>query len=153
MNDEFYIKKAIALSQESVDAGGYPVGSLVVSGDEIIATGLSNGKNLCDATSHAEIDAIREAGKKLEKRNLGEVTLYSSLEPCLMCFAASFWAYIPRVVFACSKGRVSSDHFEGTNNIFDLNKNNRRQIELTHHKEFEEMALEVITAWESGLIK
>ncbi|MDC1205319.1 nucleoside deaminase [Candidatus Pacebacteria bacterium] len=149
MNDKDFIKKAIELSQESVDVGGYPVGSVIVKNGEIVSTGLSNGKNLCDPTSHAETAAIREAGKKLDKRNLDDVVLYSSLEPCVMCFASSFWAYIPKVVFACSRDKVSSDYYEGDHNIFELNNKGRRQINLVHFEELEQKALNVITEWEN----
>ena len=151
MNDKDFIKKTIELSQESVDVGGYPVGAIIVKNGKIISSGLSNGKNLCDPTSHAETAAIREAGKKLNKRNLDDVVLYSSLEPCVMCFASSFWAYIPRVVFACSRSKVSSDYYEGDHNIFELNNKGRRKIELVHFDELEQEALDVITEWEKSL--
>ncbi len=148
MQDKYFIKKAIELSRKSVAMGAYPVGAVIVKDEEIIAEGLSNGKQLNDPTSHAEIAAIRAAGQALGKRNLDDVTLYSSLEPCVMCYAASFWAYIPRVVFACGRDKVAKDHYEGNHNIFDLNKNARRQIKLVHFLEVEEDALKVIREWE-----
>lgn len=64
-----------------------------------------------------------------------------------MCFAASFWAYIPKVVFACSRNRAA-DYYEGDHDIAALNKVSRRKIELVHAKEFEEAALAVITQFE-----
>ncbi len=118
---------------------------------EIVSTGFSNGKQLCDPTNHAETDAIRKAGKKLNKRNLNDVVLYTSLEPCVMCFTSSFWAYIPRVVFACSRDKVSSDYYEGNHNIFELNKFGRRKIDLVHFNECEDEALDIITEWEKTL--
>ena len=148
MNDRDYINKAIELSKESINVGGYPVGAVIVQNGEIISTGLSNGKQLCDPTSHAETAAIREAGKNLNKRNLDDVVLYSSLEPCVMCFTSSFWAYIPKIVFACSRDKVSAEYYEGNHNIFDLNKNGKREIELVHFRELEDKALEVITKWD-----
>jgi tRNA(Arg) A34 adenosine deaminase TadA len=69
MNDNF-LTLAIEKSRESVSAGGFPVGVVLVRGGEIIATGLSDGKQLNDPTSHAEIAAIREACQKLKTRNL-----------------------------------------------------------------------------------
>ena len=148
MQDKDYIKKAIALSQKSVDIGAYPVGAVIVQNDKIIATGLSNGKQLHDPTSHAETAAIREAAQVLGERDLDDVTLYSSLEPCVMCFASSFWAYIPKVVFACARGSVSADYYEGDHNIFTLNEVGRRKIDLIHFSEMENEALEVIQKWE-----
>ena len=148
---EDLLKQAIELSKQSVAFGGYPAGSLIVQNGEVVATGFSNGKQLCDATSHAEIAAIREASKKLNKRNLTDVVLYTSLEPCVMCFTASFWAHIPKIVFACSRKSVSSKYYEGEHDIFELNKNSRRQIELVHFKEFENEAKSVIQNWENRL--
>jgi guanine deaminase len=148
MND--LLKQAIELSKESVAAGGYPAGALVVRDGKIIATGLSDGKQLCDATSHAEISAIRAASKKLNKRDLTDVVLYTSLEPCVMCFTASFWAHIPKIVFACSRKSVSPKYYEGEHDIFELNKSSIRQIELIYFKELKDEALKVITDWEQS---
>ena len=153
MTDKDYIKKTIELSKESVEIGGYPAGAVIVQNGEIVSTGFSNGKQLCDPTNHAEADAIRKAGRKLNKRNLDDVVLYTSLEPCVMCFTSCFWAYIPRVVFACSRDKVSADYFEGNHDIFELNKVGRRKIELVHFDELEEEALRVITDWETTLAK
>ncbi len=153
MTDKDYVLKAIEISKESVTVGGYPAGAVIVQNNEIVGTGLSNGKQLCDPTSHAETDAIRKAGLKLEKRNMDDVVLYTSLEPCVMCFTSSFWAYIPRIVFACSRDRVSSDYYEGNHNIFELNKVGRRKIDLVHFDELEDRALQVITEWEKTLNK
>ncbi|MEK9157613.1 MAG: nucleoside deaminase [Patescibacteria group bacterium] len=147
------LKQAIELSKESVAAGGYPAGALVVRNGEIIARGLSDGQQLCDATSHAEISAIREASKKLNKRDLTDVVLYTSLEPCVMCFTASFWAHVPKIVFACSRKAVSPKYYEGEHDISELNKSSIRQIELVHFKELENEALKVITNWEETQLK
>ncbi len=146
---EDLVKQAIELSKESVAIGGYPVGALVFHNGEVIATGFSDGKQLCDGTSHAEIAAIREASKKLNKRNLTDVVLYTSLEPCVMCFTASFWVHIPKIVFACSRKSVSVKYYEGEHDIFELNKTSLRQIDLIHFKELESEAKKVIQDWEN----
>lgn len=152
MTDADFIAEAIRLSQESANAGGYPVGAVIVRGGKIIAKGLSNGKNLFDATCHAETAAIREAGATLQKRNLDDVVLYSSLEPCVMCFAASFWAHIPKVVFACGRSKVPANYYEGDHDILALNAKNLRKIELVHFQEREAGALGVITNWEKSRV-
>ena len=148
MNDLDFIMKTIELSKESVAIGGYPIGAVIVKNGEVISTGLSNGKLLCDPTSHAETAAIRDAGKILNKRNLDDVVLYTSLEPCVMCFTSCVWAYIPKIVFACSKNKVSAKYYEGSHDISNLNNSNRRKIELVHYKKLENQALNVITEWE-----
>lgn len=146
--EEKYIKHAIELSQES-GIDGYPVGALIVHNNEIIATGLSNGKNLCDATSHAEIAAIREASRILQKRNLKDTVLYTSLEPCVMCFMACFWAYIPKIVYVCSREKAPH-YYEGIHSIKELNETCRRKTELVHAVTFEGLAYKVIADWDAA---
>ena len=147
--DNYFIQEAIKISQKSVDVGGYPVGAIIVKNDKIISVGISNGKNMFDPTMHAEIDAIREASNKLQSRSLEGCTLYTSMEPCVMCFSASFWAYIPKIVFACSRDQVNNDYYMGKHDISSLNEMNyRRKIKLVHHKEGSEVAIEIIEEWE-----
>lgn len=150
MDDQFFLKKAIELSQQSIEVGGYPAGAVIVKDGEILSVGLSNGKNLHDPTSHAETAAIREACRKLGERDLEDVVLYSSLEPCVMCYASSFWAHIPKVVFACSRKQVSPEYYEGNHDIFALNKKGKRVIKFVHAGDLEQDALKVISDWEDS---
>lgn len=146
--DKEFIKKAIELSQKSVDLGGFPVGAIIVKEGKIVGEGLSNGKNKKDATSHAEIEAIQEASKKLGARDLVGCEIYSSMEPCMMCFSACYWAKIKKVVFAISKENLSKQHYEGKHSIFDINTKNNRQIEIIYEKDLENEALLVVKNWE-----
>ncbi len=149
VKDNQYIQEAIKQSQNSVNVGGYPCGAIVVKDDEIIGIGFSNGKNLFDATLHAEIDAIRKASGKLQSRSLEGCTLYTSMEPCVMCFSAAFWAYIPRIVYSCSRSQIDKNYYMGEHDIHAMNeKNYRRKIELVHHKESSKDALRVVEEWE-----
>src|SRR4030042_1222556 len=149
--DLVFLKKAIEKSKESVKRGGYPVGAALVMDGKIISYGFSDGKNLKDATSHAEIDAIRKASKRLDSRDLKGAVLYSSMEPCLMCFSASFWADISKIVYACSREKVSKLHYEGRYNLAEIGKKFKRKIVLSHLKEMEKEALDVIKEWEKLL--
>ena len=149
-NEAHFLRKAVELSQESVNIGGYPVGALIVQGGTVISVGLSNGKQLHDPTSHAETAAIRAAAMKLGNRDLTDVVLYSSLEPCVTCYSTSFWAHIPRIVFACGRGAVGAEYYEGDHNIFEINEKSHRNIELIHIKEWEPTALKIISAWEGS---
>lgn len=149
MNDKEFIKKAIDKSRESIALGGFPVGAIIVKNGEILSFGISNGKYLNDPTSHAEIDAIRKACQKIKTRNLKDVILYSSLEPCLMCFSASTWASISKIVYACERNKVSKKHYKGNHNLTSINKDLYHLIDLVHFKELESEALEVIKNWEN----
>lgn len=147
--DNQYIREAIKQSQNSINAGGYPCGAVIVKESEIISMGISNGKKLFDATLHAEIDAIKKASEKLKSRSLEGCTLYTSMEPCVMCFSAAFWAYIPRIVYACSKSQVDKNYYTGDHDISAMNeKNYRRKIELVHHQESSKDALKIVRDWE-----
>lgn len=148
MDDRKFLQDAIEKSRESLMLDNFPVGAIIVRKGEIIATGISNGRKLNDPTRHAEVAAIREACQKLQTRELKDVALYSSLEPCLMCFAASTWASIPRIAYACSRGRVSKQHFEGEHDLSSINKQTRHPVELVHLAKLEEDALRVIRDWE-----
>lgn len=148
-NDIKWLKEAIKKSDESVKLSGFPVGAVIIKDDKLMSYGLSNGKNLKDTTQHAEIDAIRSASRFLQTRDLKGVVLYSSLEPCLMCFSASYWAYIPKIVYACRKTRASKQHYEGDHDLSKINTKCNRQIELIHIEELEERALKIIEDWES----
>jgi tRNA(Arg) A34 adenosine deaminase TadA len=80
----------------------FPFGCVLVKDGQVIATGKS-GKTLdFDPTAHAEINAIRTACEKLRSKDLSGVTLYSTCEPCPMCFSAAWWANITRIVFGIS---------------------------------------------------
>ena len=148
-----FLEQAIELSRESVRRGGFPVGAIVVKDDEIIGSGLSDGKNNKDATSHAEIEAIRQASKKLNSRDLFGCEIYSSMEPCLMCLSASYWAKISKIVYAVGKESLSKKHFEGNHSIQEINSKNNKQIDIIHAKELELVALAVIQDWEKDLVK
>lgn len=143
-----FLEEAIVKSKESVKLGGFPVGAIIVKDNKIISYGLSSGKKMKDATRHAEIDVIRKASQFLHTRDLKNVVLYASLEPCLMCFSACYWSYIFKVVYACSRKKVSIQHFEGDHNLIEINKNCNRQINLVHIIELEHEALKVIKDWE-----
>ncbi len=147
--DRTYVQEAIVLSQKSIDAGGFPAGAVVVLNGEVIAKGISNGMQLKDTTSHGEIAAIREALVKTHKADLSGATIYSSLEPCLMCFSACNWAGVSKIVYACPRQNVSRDYYEGGHSIEEINRKNNRPIELVHFSELEKDAREIIIHWEN----
>jgi len=148
MSDSYYLKIAIAISRQSVEEGNFPVGAIVVLDEEIIGRGKSNGKNNIDATAHAEINAIRDAEMKIGTRDIKNSIVYSSMEPCLMCFSASYWAKVKKIVFAVRKDILPKVHYEGLHNLNLINEKNNRKIEIVHIQELEEKALEVIKDWE-----
>ena len=98
MNDEEFMKLAI----EEARNAPFPFGCVLVKNNQVIATGKSGETNNFDPTAHSEINAIRSACKKLKSKDLSGVTMYSTCEPCPMCFSASWWANINKIVFGVS---------------------------------------------------
>lgn len=96
------MRMALALAQAAADAGEVPVGALIV--DEATGEVVSQGRNgpvaAHDPTAHAEIVALREAGRARSNYRLTGLTLYVTLEPCTMCAGAISHARIGRVVWA-----------------------------------------------------
>lgn len=150
-NDERFLRRAIQESQISVENGGFPVGCVITQSNEIVARGISNGKQLHDPTAHAEICAIRQLCQQLQTRSLSGMTLYSSMEPCLMCLAACTWASIPRVVYAISRQSLDPMHFEGSHDIDHINAAMRKPVGLIHLEKLEPEGLKVIRNWETRI--
>ena len=150
MDDKEYLKLTVEQVKKSVEQGGFPAGAIVVKNNEIITEGVSLGFKLNDPTSHAETFSIREACKKLQTTDLTGAALYASLQPCLMCFSVANWAGITRIVFGCKKTEemVKKGYYEGTTDIYQVNKQNNRKIELIFIPDFEQEMLEMVKNWE-----
>ena len=98
-----FMREAIRLSRESVKNGGGPFGAVIVKDGKIIAAASNKVTKNNDPTAHAEVSAIREAAKKLNTFNLSGCEIYSSCEPCPMCFGAVYWARLDKLYFANTK--------------------------------------------------
>ncbi len=99
MNDEFYMREALSLARAAECLGEIPVGALVVRDGEIVGRGFNAPIGENDPTAHAEIAALRDAGRFLGNYRLPGCELYVTLEPCAMCAGAILHARIARVVY------------------------------------------------------
>ena len=96
-----FMARAIELSIEGVQSGrGGPFGAVIVKDGEILGEGANQVTSTKDPTAHAEMLAIRMACAKLGSFELKNCELYTSCEPCPMCFGAIYWARLARVYFA-----------------------------------------------------
>lgn len=82
---ENYMKECIRLAKIAKDRGDSPVGSLLIRDGIIISEGIEGGKTHKDITYHAEIEAVRNAVKKLGKSDLSDCIMVTTHEPCIMC--------------------------------------------------------------------
>ncbi|MCB4770426.1 nucleoside deaminase [Ancylobacter sp. Lp-2] len=101
-DDKKFMSRAIELSEKTslIDSAGGVFGTVIVRDGEIIGEGANRVVAENDPTWHGEIEAIRNACKKVGSFKLKGATLYTSAEPCPMCMAASYWAGIERVFYA-----------------------------------------------------
>lgn len=87
---------------------GGPFGACIVKGQEVLAIGHSTVLKDNDPTCHAEMNAIRRACRRLGSYDLSGAAIYSTTEPCPMCFAAIHWAKISRLVYGTSIADVAA---------------------------------------------
>lgn len=97
--DEAFIERAFALRGEALQNGDQGYGALVVQDGRIVGQAPSRVVVNRDPTAHAEMEAIRDAARRLGRGDLGGAVMYSSSPPCPMCEAAAYWAGIGRLVY------------------------------------------------------
>jgi tRNA(adenine34) deaminase len=102
------METALDLARQAESNAEVPVGAIVVKDNKIIGEGFNQSISCHDPSAHAEIIAMREAGKKLKNYRLVDTTLYVTLEPCAMCAMAMIHARIKRVVFATKEPRTGA---------------------------------------------
>ena len=97
--DEEFMRLALDEAQRGLEAGEVPVGAVVVRDGLILGRAHNTPVRLADPTAHAEIMALREAGRRLGNYRLPGATLYVTVEPCPMCCVAALHARLARVVY------------------------------------------------------
>lgn len=93
------MRRAFALRDEAVRAGDQAYGAVVWRSGDIVGSAPSRVITHNDPTAHAEMEAIRDAAKRLRSRDLSDCVLVSSSRPCRMCETAAMWAGISRMVY------------------------------------------------------
>lgn len=99
--DDTYMRRAIEIGRSSLGKPGtLPYGAVVVLDGRIVGEGLNRSLELYDPTSHGEVEAIRDACRKLGRVDLAGADLYTSCEPCAMCVATMYLSGIARLFYA-----------------------------------------------------
>ncbi|MBI3356465.1 MAG: nucleoside deaminase [Nitrospirae bacterium] len=101
MTDQDFMRLAIEAAWEGVEKGEMPFGACIVRKGQVITVAHNSAKASMDTTAHAEVQAIREASRRLKALELAGCAIYSTCEPCPMCFTACVWAKLGRIVYAC----------------------------------------------------
>lgn len=102
MSDEEWMRRAIEVAESGITAGQTPFGACIVRGEDLVVAAHNVVWLTTDVTAHAEVTAIRRACGSLSRLDLSGCAIYSTCEPCPMCFAAIHWARINRIVYGAS---------------------------------------------------
>ncbi|MFI3303477.1 MAG: nucleoside deaminase [Rikenellaceae bacterium] len=97
--DEKYMRLALDEARQALECNEVPIGAVVVAGDRVIGRGHNLVETLCDATAHAEMQAITAATSTIGGKYLSDCSLYVTVEPCAMCAGAIAWSQVGEVVY------------------------------------------------------
>mgnify|MGYP001363959865 FL=1 len=122
--DKLFMKRAIDLAKECINDQEVPVGAVIVKHGKIIGEGKNRVIRENDVTSHAEINAIRNASKNIKNYRLNKCSMYVTLEPCHMCAKAIVDARLDSVIFASSEPKTGS--VISIDNFFDKKELNHK---------------------------
>ncbi len=106
------MRRAIALSCESVAGTGGPFGAVIVRDGVIVAEGNNRVTSTNDPTAHAEVVAIRAACAELGRFDLRGCEIYTSCEPCPMCLASIYWARLDRIYYGNDRVAAAEAGFD-----------------------------------------
>jgi len=125
--DAFYMRLALTLAADALVTGEIPIGAVVVRDGQVVGRAHNAPIALQDPSAHAEVLALRDAARWAQNYRLPGMTLYVTVEPCLMCVGALIHARVTRVVFGCWEpkgGALGSVYQLGT----DRRANHRLQV-------------------------
>jgi len=101
MTDANFMRMAIQAARKGMSKGEMPFGACIIQKGKVLSVAHNSAKANTDTTAHGEIQAIRAASRQVKRLTLSGATIYTTCEPCPMCFAACLWANIGRIVYAC----------------------------------------------------
>ena len=151
MPQRTYMQRALDDASEHLAQNhGGPFGACVVHGDQVIAVAHNTVLQQHDPTCHAEINAIRNAAQALGRHDLSGCVIYSTTEPCPMCFGAIHWARLDALVYGTSIGDVHALGFNelGVSNDY-LKHAGASPVQLIGGFMRQE-CLELLSAWQKS---
>jgi len=108
MTDAQWMAQALEEARRAEAAGEVPVGAVIIRGKEIVGRGINRNRADNDPTAHAEVVALREAGRALGNHRLEGCTLFVTIEPCAMCAGASMHARLARLVYGADDPKAGA---------------------------------------------
>jgi tRNA(adenine34) deaminase len=108
MSATMYMRRCLELAEIAALAGDTAVGSVIVRGEEIVGEGVERTRAARDPSAHAEVEAIRQACQHLDTLDLSGCTLYSTVEPCVLCGYAIRRTGIAHVVYGVPAGQAGA---------------------------------------------
>jgi len=145
-----YMELAIGIAARGVRRGNSPFGSCIVKGDRVVAVAHNTVLTQKDATNHAEMNAIRLACRKLRSHQLDGCVIYSTTEPCPMCFSAIHWAKIGAIVYGTGIADVKKLGFsELTVSDRHMKREGHSRVRITSGF-MRQGCLELLKKWEEG---
>lgn len=143
--DREFMGLALQLMRQAgvVDKTGGPFGAVVVLGGKVLAIAGNSVLRDNDPTAHAEVNALREACRKVGSPHLAGAVMYSSCEPCPMCFSTAYWARVAKIFYGASYADYA-DLFDDANIARDLTLSyEKRQVAMQQI-----MRPEAVKIWE-----
>jgi tRNA(adenine34) deaminase len=108
--DELWMEEALRCAQRALEAGEVPVGAIVIYDQRVVGRGWNRNLTDDDPTAHAEIVALREAGRNIGNHRLVDCDLFATIEPCAMCAGAAVHARVRRLVYGADDPKAGAVH-------------------------------------------
>jgi len=102
------MEEALRCAQRALEADEVPVGAVVVCDGQVVGRGWNRNHTDRDPTAHAEVVALREAGRIVGNHRLGDCELFSTIEPCAMCAGAAILARVRRLVYGADDAKAGA---------------------------------------------
>jgi guanine deaminase len=151
MNEFMKIAVAEALKGMNCNEGG-PFGAIIVRNGEIISSAHNEVVKTNDPTAHAEVTAIRKASSLLGRFDLSDCEIYSSCEPCPMCFAAIHWAKIKKLYYGSTRSDAANIDFDDQY-IYDVINGTATELQVEVVQVDREDSLEPFKQWKLKMDK
>jgi tRNA(adenine34) deaminase len=120
--DQEWMRLALSLAHRAEQEGEVPVGAVVVKDGELVGQGWNRNIGLNDASAHAEIMALRDAGRRLANHRLPDCVMYVTLEPCAMCVSAAIHSRLAGLIFGASDPKTGA--LGGAYCLTDIHRHN-----------------------------